>query len=581
MACVLAIGSVYAAACTITTTETKNETVAAPPPGTPAPKPKPQAHDDKPKPKPEHAQEHAEAPKPKPEKKPEPDKTASKPEAPAAKPPTQQAPNPPAQHAPEVAGKDDKGDKDSPSANVKPPPAQPERSHIVVPIKVSLEALSQQIDALVPKEDKKDWTPITKKGESPKAEVKVQIWRGDVKVEFSDHTFHITVPVRYAANIRAQVKNPLKSSDWIWIAKDETWGTKDEPQRLTAKFDAKLDVDDDWHIKSDLRVDELKHGDPPSGKICKNAGIEICVARSELAPEVNDRIDEYLRPKLKKALEKVDAKVEKAFNLQARAQSLWNQLQTPQALQVPGAKEPAWLVVQPAAVGLDRPELEGDDVAVALSIDGRIAVQGGAKPKVKTVPLPKLSDVKDPAGFHVIAELNVPDEALSSAINHELDGMHVGKGKQQLTVSGAKVVAQTDEKHPHRITIKVALSSPVQDEVELTGDLVYDAAAQRLSIDHFDFAADSEGVVAKKLAGFDHEAIRKQIAAKAKWDMGALAAPLKKAIGGALNASARDQVHVSGELDQLDVRDFAIDKGALDAKVIVGGTLAVSYTPAK
>ena len=75
---------------------------------------------------------------------------------------------------PEIASKDDKR---TPSTNVKPPPAAAGALAHRRADPVSLDALGQQIDALVPKEDKKDWTPITKTGESPKADIKVQLWR--------------------------------------------------------------------------------------------------------------------------------------------------------------------------------------------------------------------------------------------------------------------------------------------------------------------------------------------------------------------------------------------------------------------
>jgi hypothetical protein len=469
----------------------------------------------------------------------------------------------------------------APTANLAPatpPPPQPEQSQIVLPVKIALEALEQQIDALVPQEDKKDWTPVTKPGESPKADVKVQIWRDPVKVTFSDHTFHITVPVRYAADIRAQLKNPL-GGGWIWIAKDETWGTRQEPQHLTATFDAALDVDEAWHVKADLRVVDLKHGEPPSGKICKNAGVELCVSRADVAPQVNDRIDEYVRPRLRKALSQLEAKVDNAFALQAHAQSVWKAMQAPQPLQVPGAKEPAWLVVQPSAIGLGKPDIDGSDVRIDLSIAGRIAVQGGGKPKTKPSPLPKLSTQSAAPGFHVLAELDVPDAALSASLDRVLKGVRVGRGKKELTVTGAQVVAHADPKHPHHITIKVSLGGGVQEDVELSGDLVFDPATLRLSVENFNYASEAEAELAKKLAGYDHEAIRKQIAAHASWDLGAEAAPLKKAITEGLNGSAGNQVHVGGDLDALDVREFAMNSEALTAQVIVGGTLEVSYTP--
>jgi hypothetical protein len=456
---------------------------------------------------------------------------------------------------------------------------QSQDSRIVLPVKVAFDALAEQLDALVPKTDQKDWTAITKGDESPKAEVKYQLWRDPIRITFSDRTFHIAVPVHYAANVRAQVRNPFSKRAWIWIAKDETWGTKADPQDITAMFDAKIDIDDTWQVKSETRLTDLEHGDAPSGEICKNAGIQICVPKSDVAPQVRKHIDAYLRARLEKELAKVDAEVQHAFDLQQRAQAVWDAVQAAQAVNVPGGKQSAWLSMQPSAVGIGPLEKDGAALRVDLSLAGRIAVRSGQKPKSKPIPLPKLTKLTDPAGFHVNAELRLPADALTSALTRELDSLHFGHGAQQVSIATAQVVARPDEKHPHRIVIKLALEGAVKDEIELRGELAYDAATQRLSVERFDYASDSADVLAKKLEGFDHAALRKQVAAKAHWDLAAESAPLKAAIGEALNSTLRDHLRVSGELTQLELKDFAVEADALAANVILGGELEVEYTP--
>jgi len=461
---------------------------------------------------------------------------------------------------------------DKPAADPAPeaPAPQPEQSKIVVPVKVALKTLTEQVEALIPPKDSRDWTQVTQGNKSPKADLKYELWRDPIAIKVKDGAFIITVPVRYAATIRAQIKNPL-TRKWVWIAKSETWGTRDEPQHITGTFEAKLAVDADWRIKSDLRLIKLGHGEPPSGKICKNVGIEVCMPKSSIASEVREGIDKRLEKEIKNALGKLDGKVEKAFDLRKRAQAVWGAMQSPQAL--PRTNDGAWLVVKPQAIGVGEPEKDGDDVRVDLSIEGRLTVEAGAKPKVKATSLPKLSNVKGEPGFHVIAELKLPTDALSETLLQELKGTRLEGKKEKLSLASAQVVADADPKHPRRVTLKVSFGDSQSETLELQGELTYDAKSQVLSISDLDFAVSSKGLLADELSGFDHKTLRKQLQKKARWDLSREALPLKKAITAALHESLRGHVAVDGALREVDVRDFSLTEGALTANVIIGGNL--------
>jgi hypothetical protein len=506
-----------------------------------------EAKPEKPKPeKPKPEEEKEKDPKPKPEV----EKPASKPEKPKDTPVVEKP-------------------KEEPAVD-KPAP-QPEHSKIVLPIAVALDALEKEIDSLVPQTDTKDWTQITKDNDSPKAELKYELWRDPIKLDLDGHTFRIVVPVRYAATVRAQMKNPL-TKDWFWIATNETWGTKAEPQRLTAHFDATVRVTEDWRVESDLKLVKLEHGDAPSGDICKNVGVKVCVAKSSIADEVREGIDKRLEPKLRKGLEKVSAKVERAFDVKKRAEKVWSALQKPQAL--PGTLVPAWLFVQPSAVAVGRPEKHGKNVIVDLAVEGRLSVQPGDKPKVRPQPLPKISEVKGPRGFHVTTKLSIPRGVLSSSLERELKGLEVqGKKNAKISIERTELIVRADNKHPGRVALKVALGGG--DELELEGDLTYDAARQRLAFEDVKLTASSRTLASARLGGHDPRELEKLLATKAHWDVREHVDPLNKLIVAAIDTTLRGHATVRGELKQLDVQKFEMTPDAFEAQVTVGGTLEV------
>jgi hypothetical protein len=477
------------------------------------------------------------------------------------------------------AAKPDKPKEDKPAAKPDKPEPLPERSKIVLPVRIALAAIDKQINELVPTTDSKDWQQVTKGESSPKADLKYELWREPIDVKLDGSTFHIAVPVRYAATIRAQAKNPL-NGDWFWIAKSETWGTRNEPQRITAHFEAKLDIDDEWRVKSDIKLVKIEHGEVPSGNICKNIGIDVCVTKASVAGEVREGIDKRLEEKVRKALGKLDGKLERSFDLKRRAEKVWSQVQQPQS--VPGTPDSVWLVVRPSAVGVGRVRQDGSDVRVDLAVEGKLSVVAGDKPKVKVEPLPKITKVDGDAGFYVIADLRIPQEVLGKTLEQRLRGLSFSSKKnEKIEVVQANVVARTNEQNPRRISVKISFGDKPEDALELEGELVYDANSQRLSVKNFDFMAASGGVLANKLAAFDHAAIRRQIEAKASWDLSNEAGSLKKGISAALAASLRGQANVGGSLEKLEVRDFAVKKGAVEAKVIVGGQLEVSVPAPK
>lgn len=514
----------------------------------------------------------AEPKKDEPAKPAEPKPAEPKPEAKPAKPKPSEPAKEPKPDVPVVAKPDP---KDEPKVPPAPEPAQPERSTIVLPIRIALSALEKEIDALVPKTDKRDWHQVTKGSASPKAELTYELWREPIELALDGQTFKIQVPVRYAATIRADAKNPL-TRKWFSLTKGETWGTRSEPQRITAHFEAKLRVTDDWRIQSDLKLVKLEHGAAPSGDICKNVGVTVCMPKSSIAGEVREAIDAKLEPKLRSALEKVDAKIEGAFDLKKRAATIWKAMQVPHAL--PGTSDRAWLVLRPSAAAVSQPGKDGGDVRIDVALEGRLSVESGEKPKVAPAPLPDVSKVDGAPGFHVIAPLELKTAVLGKTLERELKGLaFTGRAHPKLAIERVRLSAGRDPRAPERLSLSVVFGDGSGDEIELSGSLRYDAAKQRLSIVGLELTTASRSAAKAKLAGADFDALAKKLSTKAHWDLGAQSAELRGAIEAALGASLRGgQASVQGKLDRLDVRKLELTDDVLKAELILGGQLAVA-----
>ena len=197
-------------------------------------------------------------------------KPASKPK-PAAKPPAKKPtpkpapkPEPKPEPKPQPKPQPKPDPRPDPRPDPTPEPTIPKATQIVVPVRVNFDAAVTKIDGLIQKTMKQDWQTVSASGAATKVEVKYQVWREPIKASFADHTLKVGVVVHYAAVVRASMKNPLGGR--IWITKGVTWGTKAEPQDITAKFHSKLEIADNFSIKSNTRLDDIDHGLHPKAQ---------------------------------------------------------------------------------------------------------------------------------------------------------------------------------------------------------------------------------------------------------------------------------------------------------------------------
>lgn len=525
---------------------------AAHKPKKPQAKPRPAAH--KPKPKPQS--------QPKPQPKPQPQ--------PQPKPKPQPRPQPQPQPEPEA-----------------PPQSTPNATNIVLPVRVDFDEAVARIDALVVKSLKQDWQVVSKKGAATKVEVKYQVWRDPIKASFDDQTLKVGVNVRYAATVRASMTGPLGGT--IWITKGETWGTKAEPQQISAKFHARLDIKDDLSVDAKAALDDIDHGKAPSGKVCVKA-IKVCITKEAIAPMVHKNLEKQIVPRIEKALNDADKQVEKALNLRPQAQKLWAAIQQPQSLQQLGQANcpteagalcttPAWFVAQPAALGISQPRLDGKDLRVDLALAGQLSVQLGDRPAVKPTPLPKLTPVTGPPGFAVRARLKVPLDALGDELEKQLKGKQVGGRDTPEIVINRVTLLDVDARNPRRIRLGVSVSGALKADLQLQGELFWDARRRELSIKDFDYTLDTDNQALAKLSAADHAALRRLIADRARWKLDTKAAALGKAVTDAFGRVWQGHLKVNGELSQVHLENFAMEKGTLAAEVVLAGELDVALTP--
>ncbi len=528
----------------------------------------------------QHGSSRPKPAKPKPAKKPSKPKPA-KPQAPKPKPRPQPKPQPKPKPQPRPQPKPRPSEPEAPSV--------PKGTHMVVPVRMNFAEAVARIDSLIVKTMKQDWRTVSAANAPTKIEVRYTVWRDPLEASFDDGTLKVDVNVRYAADVRASVKNPLGGR--IWITKGQSWGTKTEPQLIKAKFHAGVSIQEDFSVKANAELDDIDHGPAPTGQACVKVIAKVCISKEQIAPMVRKNLEKQIVPQIEKALNKADKEFETALKLKPHAQTLWTALQQPQSLQKLGQANcpseagalcttPAWLVARPESLGISQPRMDGKDLRVDLGIAGQIAVQLGDKPNTTPTPLPKLKPVTDPPGFAVRAKLRVPIESLGDELSKQLkDKKLMIKGAPELVVTHVTILDKVEARYPRSIHIVVGIGGALKAELELVGELAWDAKKRELSLKDFDYTVDTDNAALKQLSADNYEALRKLIAKRARWKLGTRAGALGEAVTKALGGVWPGHLAVDGELNQLQVETFAVQKGVLAADVVLAGELAVTFTP--
>jgi hypothetical protein len=207
-------------------------------------------------------------------------------------------------------------------------------------------------------------------------------------------------------------------------------------------------------------------------------------------------------------------------------------------------------------------------------------VQLGDKPTVAPTPLPALKPVTDPPGFAVRAKLRVPLASLGDEINKHLKNKHLTiKGAPELVVTHVTIGDQFEPRFPRRIHLVVGIGGALNAEVKLVGELDWDAKKHELFVKDFDYTVDTDNEALKQLSAANYEALRKLVTDRARWKLGSRTAALGDAVTKALGGVWPGHLAVDGELSQLHVEGFSLEKGLLAADVVLAGQLAVSFTP--
>jgi hypothetical protein len=486
--------------------------------------------------------------------------------------------------------KSDKPKSDKPSTQEpdvdKPsePPPPPGVSRLTVPVRAPFEELVLKVDSLLPKTQSQDYQRMGQEGDSTVLDVKYKVWRDPIEAKFKGRTLTVVVPVRYAADIRGKVKNPF-GSDYLPLNDGQTWGTKSSPQRMRVTMSLELDVNDEWKLESEAKLEKIEHGSPPKGNFCAHAGIDFCTPKENFAGEVRKNIERYLTPKITKELERAEGELRKNLDLRAQASALWAAAQKPLQLQKVGdkacptallssCKKDAWLVFEPASFGLSELAIVEGDLGVDIGMEGKLRVVTGKKPKSGTEKLPKPAKLPGSTAFQLSATLDVPLNALAKEIRAVLSEKHLENDKKRLEVRDVEV----EVTGKGGLTLSIETKGLYAGKLGMVGKLVLDEKKNELRLDQVAFDAATKELFGKELKGIDQQAVVESVEKAGRITLDKESKALRRAITHALGGALPGKLEVKGALDELRFHSLGFHSDRIELNVELRGSLSLEYS---
>lgn len=274
-----------------------------------------------------------------------------------------------------------------------PPPPLPAafEGTLTQPIHIPVSLVQASIQAQLPDHESQPRTLLTRENSSPAVEAEFEVWRDEVSVHADGDSLVIEVPLRYASKFNARIKNPF-GGKWIKVAEDADWGTADDPQHMTLRVRAHVEVTPQWELHLSTEVEPPEHGAPPSGQLCTGGMFKLCITKDSFASEVRKRLDAELVPRIQSKLDEIERQIEDKVQLRARAEHVWQQLTQPRPL-----GQDQFSVLEPRQAALEL-HGAGEELVIEPAIFGRVTYHQGKPDAAAASALPDKQALNDLPG---------------------------------------------------------------------------------------------------------------------------------------------------------------------------------------
>jgi hypothetical protein len=399
-------------------------------------------------------------------------------------------------------------------------PAAP-GSSLTVALEVELEQVRAAIEAALPREERQDWTLVTREGASPRIELRYFVERDQVSVELAKGALVTKVALRYWADVRGAVKSPLpwQRDRWFELDRDQSWGTRAQPQRATLTVRSEAQLDPQGALQVDSKVKRLDAGEPPAGSFCVKAGIRLCVGKQTFAGDVDDAFEQRVAPALRDAVAALDRRIERAADVRARLEQAWRTLHCPWPLHRAGgfacrpeaSEQGLWLQLRPSGLAASGIGRRGKRARVLVALHAALEITRGPPPASTASELPAVDNSKPSQTSALHVPVAIPYELLSSQLALALPSGALSLGRAgTVKLVAARIVGARASDGGALVVLELRLAGGVDAVLYATARLR--GAAGALELAELAYSEESERLFAGALPDVDHARLRLDLA---------------------------------------------------------------------
>ncbi len=471
------------------------------------------------------------------------------------------------------------------AATGRPEPALPEApgSRVSIALEIKLDAVRGLIESALPARQEQPWTLVTRDGASPRIELRYAVERDAVALSWNEGRLRTEVPLRYWADVRGAVKSPLpwQRNHWFDLARGQTWGTREAPQRTTLIVNTEVAIDEQGELHVRSAVEPLEPGAAPSGSFCVDAGIRICVDKSSFEGEVKNAFKQRVEPTLHAAVAEVDRQLERGANLRARLAEGWAQLQCPFALDratlrcgVQPSERGTWLQWRPETLTAGPLTKSGKLLSVLVALGGTLTVTRGEPPAAQRQALPAIALRAPKAKFELHVPVAFGYDLITSQLATALPSRELPFGEARIRVERARVVG-VDPSAEQQLLLELHLTGAIDAVIYASAAL--SVADLALGFDALAYTSQTQRHLTAALPELDHAALLRDLQGVLRVEL----APLGDMLTQMGTAAIADDVRIdpAARITGVELSDVRLGDRGLSALLELRGRMKIRIRP--
>lgn len=400
-------------------------------------------------------------------------------------------------------------------------------SVIAAPIRIPLSLLASLLENAIPGRqgdlDERHQIP-----DRDRAAFAYELRRGPFHLSMDGNRATIRATIHYGMHVfyNPPLLPELRSSCGLDEGRD--------PPGLAVTMEAPIRVDQDWRLRTDARVVDVRPSSETDQDRCSVTVLDL---------DLTGRVVDAARTFLEGHVDEIDS-LAAAVDLRSSFEGWWATLQEPIQL-----ADSLWLAMRPEAVQRGAVRDSGDSIEVAMALRARPTIFYGARPDFAPVPLPSLEIGTVSEGLDLRMESRIPYDAAGALMLEALGSREFHQGGRTFRVDSLAIFAIGGD----RLAMELVLSGDIAARLFLVGKPVIDPRTGRISVLDLDFDVSTRDVVLAAASWIRADEFRDILRASATWPAAPAVEWLTRYLTQGLNRSLSDRLRVEGQVTSVRI----------------------------